>query len=102
MSTLKTATSAITAVALVAGIGIAVAQTHDQPQTQPMTPATQPSEQTPADLTAQQTPPVTDPAMPLDSSTRSTRSTDPMRTDNTGTGTPGDTGDEPAPRADRT
>lgn len=55
MSAIKTATSALTAVALVTGIGLAWAQTEDQTQpTDPMAAATATptSEQTPADTTA--------------------------------------------------
>jgi len=57
MSTLKTATSALTAAVLVTGIGLAWAQTEDQPQNQPTDPmaaatASPTSEQTPADPNA--------------------------------------------------
>ncbi|MCE4555546.1 hypothetical protein [Pelomonas cellulosilytica] len=54
MSTLKTATSALTAVALVTGISLAWAQADDSAQPTPSTTAagTMPSEQTPADPNA--------------------------------------------------
>ena len=101
MSTLKTVTSALTAAVLVTGIGLAWAQTEDQPQNQPTDPmaaatATPTSEQTPADpnaipstdsstAAAQQQQPVDDPAratppvdstapLPSDSTTSSTNS----------------------------
>lgn len=87
MSTLKTLTSAVTAVALVTGIGLAFAQSEDQPAAEPkaalseQTPAdpnaamtAQPSDtaQQPADQAQQQTTPPADssqqqPAMPADS-----------------------------------
>lgn len=103
MSKIKTVTSALTAAFLVSGIGFAVAQTQDQPQTEPMTTTALPSEQTPADpnalpqadLNAQQTQPAVPPAdttapLPAQSDTAMTPDT-----------TTSDTSYEPAPRADR-
>lgn len=123
MSTVKTVTSALTAAALVTGIGFAWAQTDEQNQpAEPMTAATaEPiSEQTPADpnaapadtltaqadtTTLQQTPPADDPARttpPVDTS----RSTTPLPSDSSynnsaTTTTTTDSSYEPAPRADR-
>lgn len=112
MSALKTATSALTAVALVSGISFAWAQSDEQP-TQPVhTPAVvMPSEETPADPSA---------LPPVDNTTANTlqqqqQADDPARTtppvDTTTTPLPQDSGtqpapmsapaDEPAPRADR-
>lgn len=117
MSTVKTVTSALTAAALVTGIGLAWAQTDEQNQpAEPMTAttATPISEQTPADpnaapadatmqqqtdtTTLQQTTP------PVDA----TRSTAPLPSDstynnnnNSAATTTTDSSYEPAPRADR-
>jgi len=125
MSTLKTATSALTAAVLVTSIGLAFAQTEDQPQQQPAEPtAAAPatlSEQTPADPnaapvdanampadstnTAQQ--PADDPAKvtpPVDSTaaTPSTTTTDTTATTTTTTTSPSyDQPVTPAPRRDR-
>lgn len=114
MSKIKTATSALTAALLVSGIGFAVAQTQDQPQTEPMTTTALPSEQTPADpnampqadLNAQQTqPPVTEPAVPPANTTAPmpAQSDTAMTPDISAPAatTTSDTSYEPAPRADR-
>ena len=69
MSHRKTAASALTAVALVTGIGFAWAQTEQNQPTDPMaaaTAATPTSEQTPADVNAA----TTTPATPIDSSSQ--------------------------------
>lgn len=123
MSTIKTVTSALTAAVLVTSIGLAFAQTEDQPQQQPTDPmaaatAATPSEQTPADpnaapvdpnavapvdstaMTAQQQEPATPPAdtaAPLPSSTQ----TDTTTTTTTTTPSPSYDATTPAPRADR-
>lgn len=124
MSTIKTATSALTAALLVSGIGLAWAQTEDAQQaTEPTTTVSaMPSEQTPADpnavpltdnsaaMTAQQTEPTNPPA--VDSSTPAPLSSDansqaPMSTrttvgnSSTTTPAPETSNYEPAPRADR-
>ncbi|MGM9481910.1 hypothetical protein ACS5PN_12060 [Roseateles sp. NT4] len=125
MSTLKTVTSALTAVVLVSGIGLAVAQTEDQKQpTDPVAASTAAplSEQTPADPNAapadvnamptdstaavQQPAPADDPAKvtpPVDS-TAATPTTTTTDTTTTTTTTPSPSYDQPAtpaPRADR-
>ncbi|MDR7270542.1 putative membrane protein [Pelomonas saccharophila] len=123
MSTLKTATSALTAAVLVTSIGLAFAQTEDQPQQQPAEPTTaavMPSEQTPADpnaapadvntmpadSTAAMQQPADDPAKvtpPVDSTAASSTTTTTDTTTTTTT-TPSPSYDQPAtpaPRADR-
>ncbi len=106
MSRIKTATTALTAAFLVSGIGFAVAQSEDQPQTEPMTTTALPSEETPADPNAaplgttaqqdqqlqQQQPPVDQP-MPAQPAADTSMSSAATAVD------PGYT--EPAPRADR-
>lgn len=124
MSTIKTATTALTAAVLVSGIGLAWAQTEDAQQaTAPTTPvAVMPSEQTPADpnavpltdngaaMTAQQTGATTPPAVdsttpaPLSSDANSQapqRTTTTMDNSTSVTPTPDASAYEPAPRADR-
>jgi len=124
MSTIKTATTALTAALLVSGIGLAWAQTEGEQQaTEPMTPvAAMPSEQTPADpnavplpddsaaMTAQQTGTTTPPAVdsttpaPLssDANSQAPQSTTPAVDNSTSvTPTPEASRYEPAPRADR-
>ncbi len=118
MSTIKTITSSLTAVALVSGIGLAWAQTSDQNQpTDPMQAATATpiSEQTPADpnaapqtdttLTQQQTEPATPPAdttAPMPQDSMAAQPQQPATTmDSAIQPTPADPVDEPAPRADR-
>lgn len=116
MSKLKTATSALTAAALISGIGFAWAQTDDQVQpADPMVAATaQPiSEQTPADPNAVTPVDSTAQVMPADDPARTTPpvdSTAPMTSDtmsnsNTTAASPDMTTTsstyEPAPRADR-
>jgi hypothetical protein len=125
MSRIKTATSALTAAALVAGISLAWAQTEENQPTDPMAAATASptSEQSPADpnalppvdnsLQQQQsaTPPVDDPARttpPADSTTTplpsdSRSATDTSSYNNTPSTAPmaTDSSYEPAPRADR-
>ena len=119
MSTLKTATSALTAAVLVTGIGLAWAQTEDQPQNQPTEPtaaatAAPISEQTPADPNAL---PPTDSSMqqqqPMPAVDDPARTTPPV--DNSAAPLPSDSSynsstpatpessksDTPAPRADR-
>jgi len=126
MSTLKTATSALTAAVLLTGIGLAFAQTEDQQQpTNPVAATAAPSEQTPADpnaapvdanampadstaAMAQQPAPADDPAKvtpPVDSTAAmpSTTTTD-TTTSTTTTTTPSPAYQQPAtpaPRADR-
>lgn len=127
MSTLKTVTSAVTAVALVTGIGLAWAQTEDQSQPTNTTTAAgaMPSEQTPADPNAvppvdntaansmqqqqpqaddpsRTTPPADSTATPLPSDNRAA----PANSMDNGATTPDTTTSstpsyEPAPRADR-
>lgn len=114
MSAIKTATSALTAVALVSGIGFAWAQSDPQPAQPVDTPvAVMPSEETPADPNA---------LPPVDNTTanrmqQQQQADDPARTtppaDSTTTPLPQDSNSqpaaeaapqpssEPAPRADR-
>jgi hypothetical protein len=104
MSTLKTATSALTAAVLVTGIGLAWAQTEDQTQpTDPMAAATASptSEQTPADPNAiqpvdnslQQQQPVDDPAR----ATPPADTTAPLPSDSTAATTANTTAATPTP-----
>jgi hypothetical protein len=113
MSALKTATSALTAVALVSGIGFAWAQADEQPvQPADIPAAAMPSEETPADPNA--LPPVdntmADRMQPQQQADDPARVTPPA--DSTTTALPQDshsqpaaplpaTSAEPAPRADR-
>ncbi|MDR7333376.1 hypothetical protein [Roseateles asaccharophilus] len=113
MSRIKTVTSALTAAFLVSGIGFAVAQSEDQPQTEPMSTTALPSEQTPADPNAapvdttaqqdqqlqQQQPPVDQPMPAQPADTTTTTATDPSIPAATTTSDTSYT--EPAPRADR-
>lgn len=116
MSAIKTATSALTAVALVTGISFAWAQTEDQNQpTDPVAASTaQPlSEQTPADPNAMPADP--NAVMPADSSATvaeqqpadappvdtTTQSTTTVDTTTTTTPSPSYDSTTPAPRADR-
>jgi hypothetical protein len=113
MSRIKTATTALTAAFLVSGIGFAVAQSEDQPQTEPMTTTALPSEQTPADPNAapmdttaqqdqqlqQQQPPVDQPMPTQPADTTTTTATDPSIP--AATTTSDSSYAEPAPRADR-
>lgn len=124
MSTIKTATSALTAALLVSGIGLAWAQTEDAQQAIEPTPAVSamPSEQTPADpntvpltdnsaaTTAQQTttPPAVDSTTPAPMSSdansqapQSTTTAIDNSTTTTTTPAPEASAYEPAPRADR-
>jgi hypothetical protein len=124
MSTLKTATSALTAAVLVTSIGLAFAQTEDQPQQQqPAEPtamaAATTSEQTPADpnaapvdanampadSTLAQQQPADDPAKvtpPVDSTAAQPSTTATDATTSTTTTSPSyDQPATPAPRADR-
>ena len=129
MSTLKTATSALTAAVLVTSIGLAWAQTEDKPQNQPTEPmaaatAAPTSEQTPADPNAlpatdstlqqqqQPMPAVDDPARttpPVDNSTTAPLPSDSRSSttdSNYNSTTPATTPEpstsyKPAPRADR-
>jgi hypothetical protein len=124
MSTIKTATTALTAALLVSGIGLAWAQTEDAQQpSEPTTPvAAMPSEQTPADpnavpltdnsaaMPAQQTAPTNPPAVdgttpaPLssDANSQAPQSTTATMDNSTSvTPMPDASRDEPAPRADR-
>jgi hypothetical protein len=118
MSHLKTVTSAVTAVLLVSGIGLAVAQSEDSlPVTQPAT-MTQPADQAPVDstamplndTTAQQQPadptrsqPPADPTAPLPAQDPAQmQATQPAQDSSMPSSTPSyDAASEPAPRADR-
>ena len=98
MSTLKTFTSAVTAAALVGGIGFAVAQTQDR-QDPPADPATTAVslQQQPVDPT--RSPPPADPNAPLPAQ-------DPAQQQRLPAGdamspTPSTYDSDPAPRADR-
>lgn len=117
MSKLKTATSALTAAALISGIGFAWAQTEDQVQpADPMVAATADpiSEQTPADPNAVTPVDSTAQVMPADDPARTNPpvdSTVPLTSDTTTSNTTAVSPDtsatttsstyEPAPRADR-
>lgn len=117
MSTVKTVTSALTAAALVTGIGLAWAQTDEQNQpAEPMTAstATPISEQTPAnpnampaDATVQQQTDTTTLQQQTTPPVDTTRSTAPLPSDsaynnnNSAATTTTDSSYEPAPRADR-
>lgn len=110
MSTLKTATSALTAAVLVSSIGFAWAQTDEQPaQPADVMTAPMPSEETPADPNA---------LPPVDNTTANTMQQQQQADDPARTPTPADTttaplpqetqpavtpepAAEPAPRADR-
>lgn len=110
MSKIKTITSAVTAVVLVSGIGLAVAQSKEQPaQPATMTQATDQAQADPnampADTTAQQpadpsqqqtTPPPADPMTQNSTPLPADQTTTPAVQDST---IPAST--EPAPRADR-
>ncbi len=101
MSALKTATSALTAVALVSGISFAWAQSDEQPVQPVDTPAAvMPSEETPADPNA---------LPPVDNTTANTlqqqqQADDPSRTtppaDTTTTPLPQDSSSQPAPMSE--
>ena len=115
MFNLKTITSAVTAAVLVSGIGLAVAQTEDQPATDPkpamplaseetppadqsVMPAADANAQQPADDPAKTAPPATDttaqssaPQQPAPTPAAQDSMTTPSYTPST----------QPAPRADR-
>jgi hypothetical protein len=103
MSTLKTATSALTAAVLVTGIGLAWAQTEDQTQpTDPMAAATASptSEQTPADPNAIQPVDNNLQQQPVDDPARATPPADttaPLPSDSTAATTANTTAATPTP-----
>lgn len=123
MFNLKTITSAVTAAVLVSGIGLAVAQTEDQPATDPKPAMPLASEETPpatpavdqtampaADVNAQQpaddpsrSPPPADPTAPLPAQDPAqTQQTTPAAQPAPDTSTaPAYQSKQPAPRADR-
>ncbi|WP_422010628.1 hypothetical protein [Roseateles sp.] len=119
MSHLKTVTSAVTAVFLVSGIGLAVAQSEDTPPVQQPSTMTQATDQAPADptamplndTTAQQQPadptrsqPPADPTAPLPAQDPAQMQATPPAQDSStmpSSAPSYDAASEPAPRADR-